>query len=461
MAGDPRFVQLRRVPPGVWAASAWAVTTVYALWTAQAALYVPPRPPVPLWVEPAGQPGYRVVLLDAHPYVYAGAAVLVLIGSALLGRMPRTALGLLLVGSATSSIVLHTAMVMILEFFPANIALWSLADRELRRRSLTALAMAAVVWTAYMVLLRMLTDSGTLGPPPAAGVRQDFSAMDAVIVLSGLVFWLAGVSGRQARAHNLSAAAESAAAERLRLSRDLHDSVAHDIGIIAVLAGAAVRVLDTRPEAAREALAGIETTSRDTLTGLQQMLRTLRNADVRADPGVLDVERLAARATGAGVRVELSWSGERRTLPPEIDRSVYRIIQEAVTNVVRHSGTTACRVAVGFEPDAVAIEITDDGCGVAPGLVPGMAPGVGSGVGSGVAPGTAADAGPSGADPDAATAGTLVGTGFGADCGTGQLGSRGGFGLLGMRERVTMLSGQFSAGPRPEGGFRVAARLPA
>ncbi|NUP51224.1 MAG: sensor histidine kinase [Catenulispora sp.] len=428
MVGVPRFAQLRRVPPGAWAVAAWAVATGYALTFTRESYVSVPAPgnamlPVPRsgpepGLEPGlgAGPGFRSVAPGTVLTIAALGALATLVGSALLRRFPQAALGCLLLGSAVASAALHTPVTVILEFLPADIGLWYLADRGPRRASATALATSAAGWVLYAVGLRTLADSGVLGPLLRTGPYQDFFSLDAVMVLSGLVFWLVGESGRQARAHARSRAAEAATADRLRLSRDLHDSVAHDMGIIAVLAGAAARVLDTRPEAAREALAGIETTSRDTLTGLQRMLRTLRQDEPCGDPGLLDVEQLAARASGAGVRVELTWSGERRTLAPEIDRSAYRIIQEAVTNVVRHSGTTACRVAVGFEADALAIEITDDGRGAA------------------------------GAEDFVRSAASA---------------SQNGFGLLGMRERVSMLSGQFSAGPRPEGGFRVAARLPA
>ena len=116
------------------------------------------------------------------------------------------------------------------------------------------------------------------------------------------------------------------------------------------------------------------------------------------------------------MRVHVTWRGEQRPLPPEIELSAFRIIQESVTNVVRHSGARACRVAVGYEPKGVTIEVVDDGD---------------DGLGGTGRPRHSAAAGGSG------------------------------FGLLGMRERVTLLSGQFSADRRPEGGFRVAARLPA
>lgn len=219
--------------------------------------------------------------------------------------------------------------------------------------------------------------------------------------------------------------AHAVMAERLRIARELHDSVAHSIGIITVLSGAAARVVETKPEQTRQALIGIETTSRETLLGLQRMLGALRRAEPddampQAAPlapagSLAEVARLAERTAHAGVRVHVTWRGEKRPLPQEIELSAFRIIQESVTNVVRHSGARTCRVAVGYEPEGVSIEVVDDGD---------------DGLG-----------GP-GRPRHSATGGS-------------------GFGLLGMRERVTLLSGQFSAGRRPEGGFRVAARLPA
>ena len=190
--------------------------------------------------------------------------------------------------------------------------------------------------------------------------------------------------------------------------------VAHSIGVIAIQAGTGSRVIDTQPAEARDALAAIETTSRETLAGLRRMLGALRGAGSGPDPapapldpapGLADLGRLAAATMRAGVRVEVQWRGQRRPLPADVDQSAFRIIQEAVTNVVRHAGTGHCRVIIDQQDDEVAIEVVDDGRG-----------------------------------------GTADGTGYG---------------ITGMRERVGLLHGQFTAGPRPEGGFRVAARLPA
>jgi signal transduction histidine kinase len=192
--------------------------------------------------------------------------------------------------------------------------------------------------------------------------------------------------------------------------------VAHSIGIIAIQAGAGHRVFDASPAEARDALAAIEATSRETLSGLRRMVTGLRRAETESGqapsesaplvpaPGLADLERLVAATQEAGVRVDVDWQGAREPLPADLDLAAFRIIQEAVTNVVHHAGTDQCRVSIGQQEGQLSIEVTDRGRG---------------------------------GDPS--------GTGFG---------------IIGMRERAELLGGDFTAGPRPEGGFRIAARLP-
>jgi signal transduction histidine kinase len=246
-------------------------------------------------------------------------------------------------------------------------------------------------------------------------VQTPYFVVDLVVIAAMTVIaWLIGNSIRQSRIHaetlRAQAEAQAATAERLRIARELHDMVAHSIGIIAIQAGVGGRVIDTQPIEAHNALTAIETTSRETLAGLRRMLGALRQAEPGAatplDPalGLADVGKLAATTADAGVLVEVQWHGPQRPLPAEIDTSAFRIIQEAVTNVVRHAGTAECQVSIDHQDDELAIEVLDDGRG-----------------------------------------GAVVG---------------GGYGIAGMRERVGLLNGQFTAGPRPGGGFRVAARLP-
>ncbi|BAU82238.1 two-component system sensor kinase [Streptomyces laurentii] len=252
--------------------------------------------------------------------------------------------------------------------------------------------------------------------------RSAFLATSVLLVLMAVTAWTVGHSVRERRRHTAElrtrAAEQAVVAERLRIARELHDMVAHSIGVIAIQAGVGRRVIDTQPAEARNSLAAIEDTSRDTLAGLRRMLGALRAAD-RADgaplgpaPGLAALDALVRRTRDAGVRVDVEWRGERQTLPAEIELSGYRIVQEALTNVVRHSGAPACRVTLDYGKDGLAIEITDEGRGL-----PGPA-------GSPKLPGAA------------------------------------GYGLTGMRERAALLHGEFTAGPLVEGGFRVAARLP-
>jgi signal transduction histidine kinase len=258
---------------------------------------------------------------------------------------------------------------------------------------------------------------------PYSGTHRDGIVQPAVapvtiaVPLVMVIAWLIGNSIRQAHARaelvRAQAAAQTAMAERLRIARELHDIVAHSIGIIAIQAGSGRRVFDASPDQARDALATIEATSRETLSGLRRMVKGLRNADPEPGlgqapldpvPGLAGIERLAAMTLDAGVQVDVDWHGSREPLPADIDASAFRIIQEAVTNVVRHARTGQCQVCIGRQDGQLSIEVTDNGRG-----------------------------------------GSVAGTGYG---------------ITGMRERATLLGGDFSAGPRPGGGFRVAARLP-
>ena len=257
-------------------------------------------------------------------------------------------------------------------------------------------------------------------PGPLRRALWAASAIHLVTItvpLSAILAWLIGHSIQLAHARaelvRAQAAAQTAMAERLRIARELHDIVARSTGIIAIQAGSGRRVFDARPDEARDALAAIETISRETLSGLRRMVTGLRRADPEPGPGqapldpapgLADIDRLAATARDAGVQVKVDWRGSREPLPADIDLSAFRIIQEAVTNVVRHAHTGQCQVSIGQQDGQLSIEVTDSGRG-----------------------------------------GTTAGTGYG---------------ITGMRERAALLGGRLSAGPRPDGGFRVTARLP-
>ncbi len=246
-----------------------------------------------------------------------------------------------------------------------------------------------------------------------ANPTSDPVSRATVSLLAIVTAWTVGNSVR-ARRHYAEAvrahtAAEAVTAERLRIARELHDMVAHSIGVIAIQAGMGARVIDSQPAQARAALATIEATSRDTLAGLRRTLGALRrpqseSASLDPTPGLADLDRLVSAAADAGIRVEARQRGEQRPVPADLDLAAFRIVQEAITNVVRHAGTDRCRVTVTHGPDEIAVEVVDDGRG-----------------------------------------GAVGGAGHG---------------LVGMRERVALAGGRFHAGPRPEGGFRVAAWLP-
>ncbi|HET6856342.1 MAG TPA: sensor histidine kinase [Streptomyces sp.] len=197
--------------------------------------------------------------------------------------------------------------------------------------------------------------------------------------------------------------------ERLRIARELHDVLAHSISVINVQAGVGLALLDSDPEQARSALTTIKAASKEALGEVRQVLDTLRtpgDAPRAPAPGLDRLGELVEQASGAGLTVEVETEGVRAALPPGADLAAFRIIQEALTNVVRHSGSRSARVRLGYTPGRLDLRIDDEG------------------------PATGGHAGGSGN------------------------------GLVGMRERAASLGGTIEAGPRPDGGFRVEVTLP-
>ncbi|MEU7018515.1 sensor histidine kinase [Streptomyces sp. NPDC046385] len=200
--------------------------------------------------------------------------------------------------------------------------------------------------------------------------------------------------------------------ERLRIARELHDVVAHHLTVIAVRAEVARAVASSNPQEAEQTLALVGTAGRTALTEMRRMLGVLRSptdeAELGSAPGLAD---LPALADGAGPRVQLSVD-PHPPLPPGVELAVYRIVQEALTNVVKHAGSADCRVNLSrTAPGAVEIEVVNDAPARLPSRLPPRRPG-------------------------------------------------GGHGLIGMRERAAMCGGTLSAGPLATGSFRVHARLP-
>ncbi|MFI6731584.1 histidine kinase [Nonomuraea sp. NPDC050451] len=808
MQVTPPLPLLRRVPSGVWTALAWC---------AGLALTFLMRVRLPGEAEPAYSPGALLYHWDGLSFLMVATA-LVVAGSILLDRRPLRGLTLLLAASAVACMPLGVGEIPSAQFLAVDAALYFIAATAPRRTSIAAITMS------------LITLAGYLGTRLLFGWVVGTSA-ELAVAMTAVIAWLVGRSVHQAHEHaeslRVQATAQAITSERLRIARELHDMVAHSIGIIALQAGAARRVIDTQPVRAREALGEIETVGRETLSGLRRMLGALRHpepthpretkptnrpklaqpphsespdrstpadqrpgvlpgqpapteqrpdavpdqparteqrpdavpdqparteqrpdalssrsmpvekgpaqrtqaelgsrapfggsavveesfgqcapAELRSgeslagsavagvieedagrcapielesdgpfggfasveerpdaaalsrpasveqgqdasdelgqhaslsqyapveppqrtrsdcpesgqtpptvplgqpesgptpstaplDPdlapldlaplvpdlaplgptlaplvpglapaGLAELERLAATTTAAGVQVQVRWRGVRRPLPPEIDMSAYRIVQEAVTNVTRHAEHPSCQVTIDFGDDELAIEVIDpapsphpglsldpgarlasggssgltldpgsrpasdgsvgltpdpgsrlasDGSvgltpdpgprfpsGRSPALSSGRSPGLSSGSGlalsSDSSPGsfpdpsrgdTAAPALDLGAAADcssrfgprldvslssgsgsglgavpAHSSGSGAGRGFGFGGGRGRGRGRkagGGYGLVGMRERVALLHGVFSAGPRQEGGFRVVARLP-
>lgn len=240
----------------------------------------------------------------------------------------------------------------------------------------------------------------------------------AVGYFTGISAWVIGDTARSQREHTAllesrraDAARQAASEERVRIARDLHDIVAHHVSVIAVQAEAAQEVLATRPDRAAEAMASVADTARTALAELRKLLGVLRSpTDLAPQPDLAAVDELVESVRQAGLQVEVSTTGEPRPVDSMVGVTAYRVVQEALTNVIKHAGRCRARVSLDFGPDDLVVTVTDDGRQV-----------------------SAARADVNG----------------------------GGQGLLGMRERVTILGGSLDAGPRPgDGGFAVRARLP-
>jgi signal transduction histidine kinase len=247
-------------------------------------------------------------------------------------------------------------------------------------------------------------------------------AMDAIYV-EGIIFyallwgapWAAGRAVRRRRLSERRAEQEKARAaaaigeERARIARELHDVVAHAISVMLLQARGGRRVLEAEPADAREAFATIERTGHQALEEMRRLLGMLRATDeqlaLAPQPTLKELDRLVEQVQAAGLPVQVAIEGEPRELPPGVDLSAYRIVQEALTNALKHAGPARARVLLRYDADELELEIADDGAG--------------SGDGSGS-----------------------------------------GHGLIGMRERVSVYGGELHAGRRPEGGYALRARLP-
>jgi signal transduction histidine kinase len=352
------------------------------------------------------EPGARP--LDPLAYALASSY-----GILLLSRR-RWPLGVLLASTAALLAYYSLGYPGLSPAFPLAVALYTAA--------LAGYVRWGLVITAFFMLAGAFVTGVREGTPPAqvfAGFLPQASLLVTLLLLGEAVrshrAWQVEVGERLARAEaeREREAARRVEQERLRIARELHDVMAHTISVITVQAGVAADVLVDAPGKAREALATIRAASREAMGELRATVGVLRGGDGRRAPlapapSLGQLEGLMEAARRGGVRVETVVAGEPRPLPPAVDLTAYRIVQEALTNVVRHAGATTATVTIGYRPDAVVLEVCDDGRGAAETVA---------------------------AEP-------------------------GGYGLVGMAERVAAIDGRLEAGTMPAGGFRVRALLP-
>ena len=298
--------------------------------------------------------------------------------------------------------------------------------------SISALYIAALVASS---MLGYVDDVGrarvglavVLGGATIVVANSPTRTTDEFVFIPGLmaIAWFAGVMLRERAGRALEAQERALRAERereenarravfeerVRIARELHDVVAHHVSMMGVQAGAARMVIDRDRAKAKDALAAIEASSRQAVDELHRLLGFLRQAgdadDLAPSPGVSQLQRLAAGMSDAELAVEVGVEGEERPLPPTVDVSAYRIVQEALTNTLKHAEASRADVRLRYRPGELEVEIVDDGIGAA---------------------------GPSGGGS--------------------------GLGLIGMRERAALHGGRLRAGPEPGGGFAVRVNLP-
>jgi signal transduction histidine kinase len=277
-------------------------------------------------------------------------------------------------------------------------------------RPAAAAAVTSLVILLVHVFVSYASPPGLVGVVPAA----------AWVVVPFAVGVTVRVNREAAARARADQARRQADGERLRIAQEVHDVVGHGLAAINMQAEIALHLLPKRPEQAESALTAISRTSREALDELRVTLAVVRRGDDRKPaPGLGQVPELRDRLAAAGLAVSVDVAGQPRELPAAIDLAGYRVVQESLTNVLRHAGPASAAVRIGYREAEVTVEVLDTGRGVRTGAVR------------------------EGAARDGA-----------AREGTGQ-------GMAGMRERVTALGGEFAAGPRPEGGFRVYARIPA
>ena len=341
------------------------------------------------------------------------------------GRQPLDALGYVLLAAGPAALLVrrrHPAGVLV-AVMAAAVAYFALgypygpAWLALIVAYLTAVTSGArrVAWatalvglSAYFTLAALV---GRVGPPTVASVAAHLGWLLLVLVAAE-VMRIRRERVHEAERTRAEEARRRAGEERMRIARELHDVLAHNISLINVQAGVALHLMDEQPGQSRSALVAIKQASGDALSELRSVLDVLRQGDERPPrspaSGLAHLDGLVAGAGAAGLAVDTKVVGTPRPLPAGVDLAAFRIVQEALTNVTRHAGPATATIQVAYGSGDLTVQVDDDGRG---------RPAYGGAAGSGN-------------------------------------------GLRGMRERAAALGGELTAGPRPDGGFRVLARLP-
>jgi signal transduction histidine kinase len=296
-------------------------------------------------------------------------------------------------------------------------ALYAVAAHEdHRRRAWWAMVASCVVLVLVASVSLLDSDDGYDALNALSMVAFLAAAITAGVVIRNRerIFVDTERRAAAAEADRLAAAERAVASERSRIAREMHDVVAHSMSVISVQAAAGREIVHVNPDKAAQVFATIEVVGRESLAELRRMLGVLREtgAGVPAlspQPGIADIAAVVAQSSASGVATELVIEGRQRGLAPGVELAVYRVVQEALTNVLKHAGpATSAVVRVAYGSNTVTVEVTDDGRGATTALSAGGA----------------------------------------------------GHGLIGMRERVEIYGGTFSAGPRADRGYGVRAVLP-
>lgn len=374
---------------------------------------VPPRPPVPgvgvVMPEPRTVP-WPLVVLSALPLAARRRYPLVTFGIVMGAALP--------IGDDASWINVLTCVIG---------------------------AYSAVMYSRYQV--RALAGMGVAAVLAGFAFRETdpvlpgWSSPAVVLLVAGVLAGLVRVGGRRLTASRdrftqLQRAQEDAMRraveeERARIAAELHDVVTHNVSVMVIQAGAARKVMDTAPERSKEALLAVEAGGRAAMSELRHVMGLLAAPDtgrpdspadgLEPQPGLGHLDALIERVRAAGTPVAIAVSLPPEPLPPGVDLAAYRVVQEALTNTIKHAPGAEASVTIGHTDDCLEIEVTDTGA--------------------------AYDA------PSTGTNGTGTGTGAAAVTGNGR-------GLIGLRERLTVYGGELTAGPTLAGGYRIRARVP-